>query len=227
MVIFNQQWGKKSRWRIEGVDVVDLEEVAAVLAMPFKFPFSHGIEQSVKLCCDSITLLELVVSERQNTKVERYSDRLKPKTTIRSGALFVILELKGFPQELTGDLAQQSGRKRVRWNPDLGPMRLILCFSVVLFNLLIMMEKKRKKVKVRMKMNKKRRRRQKKTSVMMIIRRTKISMMMMMILIWKMMVMMNLFCSETVLHMRLLQTYTNLPHFSSTKWSIQLSFVFL
>ncbi|KAI5356388.1 PREDICTED: DNA-directed RNA polymerase III subunit [Prunus dulcis] len=169
-----------------------------------------------------------VNKERQNIEVERYSDRLKPKTTIRSGALFVMLELKGFPQELTGgSRAQQPGRKRVRWNPDSGPMRLILCFSVVMFNLVIMMEKKRKKGKVRMKMNKKRRRRQKKTSVMMIIKRTKISMTMMMILIWKMMVMMNLFCSETVLHTRLLKTSTNLPHFSSTKWSIQLLFVFL
>ncbi|PQM36857.1 DNA-directed RNA polymerase III subunit RPC7 [Prunus yedoensis var. nudiflora] len=57
--------------------------------------------------------------ERQNTEVERYSDRLKPKTTIRRGALFDILELKGFPQELTGgSRAQQPGRKRVRWNPD-------------------------------------------------------------------------------------------------------------
>ncbi|CAL8998235.1 unnamed protein product [Prunus brigantina] len=168
-------------------------------------------------------------TQRQNTEVERYSDRLKPETTIRSGALFVILELKGFPQELTGgSRAQQPGQKRVRWNPDSGPMRLILCFSLEQRQCNNDgKEKKRKKVKVRMKMNKKRRRRQKKTSVMMIIRRTKISVTMMMILIWKMMVMMNLFCSETVLHTRLLKTYTNLPHFSSTKWSIQLLFVFL
>ncbi|BBG96224.1 hypothetical protein Prudu_004973 [Prunus dulcis] len=116
--------------------------------------------------CSDASMLS---AERQNTEVERYSDRLKPKTTIRSGALFVMLELKGFPQELTGgSRAQQPGRKRVRWNPDSGPMRLILCFSVVI---VIMMEKKRKKGKVRMKMNKKRRRRQKKTSVMMIIKR--------------------------------------------------------
>ncbi|RXH90893.1 hypothetical protein DVH24_006838 [Malus domestica] len=48
--------------------------------------------------------LEHVVAERQNAKVERYSDRSKPKTTISCGSLFSILELKGFPQELTEGL---------------------------------------------------------------------------------------------------------------------------
>ncbi|KAM2067432.1 hypothetical protein ACFX1T_043766 [Malus domestica] len=58
-------------------------------------------------------------NEKQNMDVERYSDRTKPKTTIRRGSLFSILELKGFPQELTGgSRVQQPGRKRVRWNPD-------------------------------------------------------------------------------------------------------------
>ncbi|ONI36355.1 hypothetical protein PRUPE_1G582300 [Prunus persica] len=76
-----------------------------------------------KIWKGSLFYLEQTSSkERQNTEVERYSDRLKPKTTIRSGPFFVILELKGFPQELTGgSRAQQPGRKRVRWNPDSVP----------------------------------------------------------------------------------------------------------
>ncbi|KAB2629071.1 DNA-directed RNA polymerase III subunit rpc31-like [Pyrus ussuriensis x Pyrus communis] len=58
-------------------------------------------------------------NERQNADVERYSDRSKPKTTIRRGSLFSILELKGFLQELTeGSRVQQPGRRRLRWNPN-------------------------------------------------------------------------------------------------------------
>ncbi|KAM1530370.1 hypothetical protein TB2_019125 [Malus domestica] len=73
-----------------------------------------------KIWKDSPYYLEQSTSnERQNEDVERYSDRTKPKTTIRRGSLFSILELKGFPQELTGgSRVQQPGRKRVRWNPN-------------------------------------------------------------------------------------------------------------
>ncbi|RXH75891.1 hypothetical protein DVH24_042678 [Malus domestica] len=73
-----------------------------------------------KIWKDSPYYLEQNTSnERQNEDVERYSDRTKPKTTIRRGSLFSILELKGFPQELTGgSRVQQPGRKRVRWNPN-------------------------------------------------------------------------------------------------------------
>ncbi|CAL8108932.1 unnamed protein product [Prunus armeniaca] len=185
-----------------------------------------------KIWKGSLFYLEQTTSkERQNTEVERYSDRLKPKTTIRSGALFVILELKGFPQELTGgSRAQQPGRKRVRWNPDSELQKLDLF----------------EKLEQRQCNNDGKEKKEgeeeeeaeedfsdddyqknqdfddddddfnmeddgdgRNLSLIHYI------------------FLMNLFCSETVLHMRLLQTYTNLPHFSSTKWSIQLLFVFL
>ncbi|BBG95676.1 hypothetical protein Prudu_004287 [Prunus dulcis] len=132
----SQQPNYKSQWRIEVVDAVDLEEVAdvdlpnvkGILDPDKKINQGKSEEENLvnqsrkfqKIWKGSPFYLEQTTSkERQNTEVERYSDRLKPKTTIRRGALFDILELKGFPQELTGgSRAQQPGRKRVRWNPD-------------------------------------------------------------------------------------------------------------
>ncbi|CAL8997218.1 unnamed protein product [Prunus brigantina] len=107
---------------------VDLPNVKGILDPDKKINQGKSEEENLvnqsrkfqKIWKGSPFYLEQTTSkERQNTEVERYSDRLKPKTTIRRGALFDILELKAFPQELTGgSRAQQPGRKRVRWNPD-------------------------------------------------------------------------------------------------------------
>lgn len=107
---------------------VDLPNVKGILDPDKKINQGKSEEENLvnqsrkfqKIWKGSPFYLEQTTSkERQNTEVERYSDRLKPKTTIRRGALFDILELKAFPQELTGgSRSQQPGRKRVRWNPD-------------------------------------------------------------------------------------------------------------
>ncbi|RVX17246.1 hypothetical protein CK203_003003 [Vitis vinifera] len=136
-------------------------------------------------------LEDIVPRKSQSTDIERFSDRVKLRTTLKRDPLEQILRLTSdnFPLELLQGMKGATHNKRkVRWNPESGLMRIeYLDFNFFAYFCILDMQKlelfeklekklegqdekggkERKKVKMRMKMTKEEKKLQKRNSVMM------------------------------------------------------------